>query len=470
MSTSSPRPQVAPESRARNRSSVAVVATVLAAALAVTCVPDAAAGAPQRKPPGDVRPAGGAKLRNAPSTPTTPIPPPDGSAVTPNIFDPTELQVIELTMKPGDWDALSLTADNTYYPADVKWKSNQAANIGVRSRGSGSRSKDKPGLRLDFNRYRDQTFVGLKSVVLVNGVQDTSMMRQRLAFAAYARMGVPAPQSVHAKLYVNGNYLGLYQLVESVDKVMLPRVFDESKSNKEDDGYLYEYKWLDYYFWTYLGADLRTYADRFEPQTHELEAPADLYGPIEQLIGTTNSSSDGEFESRMGDFFDLKSLAKFLAVENFFTDGDGFLGDWGVNNFYLYRFESGKKWALLPWDKDLAFYDATFDIFRHVDQNVLASRLLKIPSVYAAYLDTMTACAAMVVEPYSKDSPTGWFEGEVLREAAQVREAVYSDRHKPYPDSDFDEAMLRLPSFGKTRAAFVLEAVAKARAARQSGR
>ncbi len=40
------------------------------------------------------------------------------------------------------------------------------------------------------------------------------MLRYRLAFTFFARMGVPVSRAVHAKLYVNGNYMGLYQLVE----------------------------------------------------------------------------------------------------------------------------------------------------------------------------------------------------------------------------------------------------------------
>ena len=42
---------------------------------------------------------------------------------------------------------------NTYYPADLTLNGQTVRNIGIRSRGRGSRSSNKPGLRVDFDRY-----------------------------------------------------------------------------------------------------------------------------------------------------------------------------------------------------------------------------------------------------------------------------------------------------------------------------
>ena len=57
-------------------------------------------------------------------------------------------------------------------------------NVGIRSRGMGSRSGIKPGLRVDFDRYTtDQKFLGLKSFILRNNTQDASNMRERAQHA-----------------------------------------------------------------------------------------------------------------------------------------------------------------------------------------------------------------------------------------------------------------------------------------------
>ena len=473
MSTLSSPPQVVRPGRTRT----GVGRVVALVAVVVLLAPDAALS--QRTPPaGSSVGTGTARLRNAPQetpTPKTPTPPPQTPAPpsADSLFDPAELHVIQITMKPEDWQALTENFTlNTYYPADLQWKDQQATTVGVRSRGSGSRSKDKPGLRIDFNRYMpDQRFLGLKSVVLANAVQDPSMLRYRLAFTFFARMGVPVSRAVHAKLYVNGNYMGLYQLVEAVDKVMLPRVFDDPQSNaKEDDGYLYEYVWRDAYQWTYLGSDLDAYADKFEPKTHDTEAPADLYGRVEEMIRIVNEARDSEFEQRASEYFDLNRLATYLAVDSFLAQADGFLGDWGVNNIYLYQFENQKRWTFLPWDQDLAFYDTQFEIFRHVDANVLASRLLALPGARKTYLDTLLACASLAMTPESQGSTMGWFEAEMRREVAQVKEASIADRHKPYPDSDVEATVTRMIAFAKDRGPFVINEVNKARSARTAGR
>ena len=45
-----------------------------------------------------------------------------------------------------DWAKLKASfQENTYYPADVRWEGVTVRNVGIRSRGFGSRSSTKPG-------------------------------------------------------------------------------------------------------------------------------------------------------------------------------------------------------------------------------------------------------------------------------------------------------------------------------------
>ena len=96
---------------------------------------------------------------------TTPTPSPVAAVDPADPFlDGSVLHDIFLTMNSRDWASLKEHfLDNTYYPADFKWNGQTVRNIGVRSRGTGSRSGVKPGLRVDFDRYTtDQKFLGLK--------------------------------------------------------------------------------------------------------------------------------------------------------------------------------------------------------------------------------------------------------------------------------------------------------------------
>jgi hypothetical protein len=374
------------------------------------------------------------------------------------LFDPSVLNDIQLSMKQSDWETLqeNFLAD-TYYPADMKWRDVVVPQVGIRSRGSGSRNKSKPGLKVDFGRYLDdQTAFGMKSLVLANAIQDPSMIGQRIGLGMFARMGMPAPRVVHVRVFVNRDYIGLYELMEPIDKTFLARVFGEDANGKtENGGYLYEYQWKDQYAWDYLGPELRIYKELFEAKTHESDAPAVLYGPLEDMFQTINEASDSQFEREVGELLDLQQFVRHIAVENFVAEHDGFLGFWGPNNFYLYRFQGRKLAQLLPWDKDLVFWARDLDIFQGVNDNVLAKRALAVPSLYRLYLETLLECAARAEERESPDSKTGWFEAEVQRTLGQIRDAAHADTNKRFSTERFEDEIEKVQRFARERAGFV---------------
>src|SRR5690348_12895417 len=113
-----------------------------------------------------------------------------------DLFNPEALQRIDLWLNSADWEKLKQDfQQNTYYPADMTWNNISVPNVGIRSRGLGSRRSTKPGLRVDFDRYSTgQHFLGLKSLVLDNLSQDPSGIRETTAMRLFTRLGVPAPR------------------------------------------------------------------------------------------------------------------------------------------------------------------------------------------------------------------------------------------------------------------------------------
>lgn len=144
-----------------------------------------------------------------------------------------------------------------------------------------------------------------------------------------------------------------------------------------------------------------------------------------------------------------------LPVENFVAEHDGFLGFWGPNNFYLYRFQGRKLSQLLPWDKGLVFWTRDLDIFQGVNGNVLAKRALAVPALYRLYLETLLECAARAEERESPDSKTGWFEAEVQRTIGQIREAAHADTNKRFNTERFEDEIEKVQRFARERAGFV---------------
>ena len=168
------------------------------------------------------------------------------------------LQRVDLELHIADWSKLKENFQtNTFYPADFKWNGQTVLNVGIRSRGRGSRNANKPGLKIDFDKYStNQKFLGLKSLVLDNLTQDPSGIHETVSMEFYARLGIPAPRETHVRLYVRGEYIGLYALVEAVDKEILARIYGSIGEDTQNDGWLYEFAWQEDWRFTDLGTDL----------------------------------------------------------------------------------------------------------------------------------------------------------------------------------------------------------------------
>src|SRR5262245_43830311 len=153
------------------------------------------------------------------------------------LFDDTVVHELRLTMSSRDWESLKEHfQENTRYPADLRWRDQTVRNIAIRSRGNGSRSGSKPGLKFDINYHSaDRRFLGLKNLVLRNNTQDASNMREFLSMKFFRRMNLAAPRESFTRLYLNDAYMGLYTIVEDIDKDFL------AKNLGEDNGWLYEY-------------------------------------------------------------------------------------------------------------------------------------------------------------------------------------------------------------------------------------
>jgi len=389
-------------------------------------------------------------------------------AATP-FFDGSVLHDISLTINSRDWSSLKEHfLDNTYYPCDFKWNGQTVRNVGIRSRGTGSRSGVKPGLRIDFDRYTtDQKFLGLKSVILRNNTQDPSGMRERLSMSLFMRMGLIAEREAHARLFINNTYAGLYTIVESPDKTFLGRNLNE------DGGHLYEYSFDNAapvpFNFGYPGsnADLYTPAP-FKPETLELDPQGQV---LERLFWTINVASDAVWRSSLDEFLDIKKFIRHLAIENFLAEEDGLTGDYGPNNFYFYRFVNTNRFVFLPWDKSNTFWESpSYSIFRNIEdgseakRNRLVVRALRETDLRELWLSTLLECADSIMQPAGD---TTWLLSEVTRISEQIRAANNVDPSREvYTNADFEESIRFLSNWAQTRSDIVRAQVAADRAKR----
>ena len=311
-------------------------------------------------------------------------------------FDDSVLQEIRLSMNAKDWQTLKDNyLDNTYYPTDFRWRDQTLRNVGIRSRGTGSRSGVKPGLRVDFDRYTtSQNFFGLKSFVLRNNTQDSSNMHERLSMLHVP----PAGRTCIARSSHEARTSTINTPASSRSSNRSTSRFSSEASGKTAAictsttirptalPICFEDK----------GADPNLYVPLpFKPETHEDSSQPEF---VAQLVQAVNQSSDSAFRSTVGAYLDLQKFLRHVAVEVFVGDYDGFLGNYGINNFYFYRFDNQKTFMFIPWDKSEAFKAGpTSSVFHNISdvpdslKNRLMTRVLSYPDLYNYYLDTLIA-------------------------------------------------------------------------------
>jgi len=149
---------------------------------------------------------------------------------------------VRLVMKEEDWTTCQQNAlAEQYVRADFWFDGELVPDVAVRPKGNSSlRSTADSGsprfsLKVDFNLFnKARTFRGLKKLNFNNGWSDPTLIRERLAYELFAEMDIPTPRSSFVDLWVNDTHLGVYTMVEQIDKTFLGQHFPR------DDGNLYK--------------------------------------------------------------------------------------------------------------------------------------------------------------------------------------------------------------------------------------
>ena len=387
-------------------------------------------------------------------------------AFTDALFDRSRMHDVRITMSAQDWSTLRARyQDDTRYDATISFDGETIANCTVRSRGSGTRNPIKPGLRIDFYRkISTQRFHGFRTLIVDNMYNDASFVREQLAFEVFREMGIRAPRESFARLTVNGEYWGLYAIIEPIDEVFVRTHVDSG----EGDLFDYEVPPLDpvvptgWDFTLNRGTTIAGYVPLpFDPETNEdsLDAAALL-----DLIRTVTEGRDETFVERISEFLDPRAVLTYYAVEVATAEVDGLTSFFGVNNFYLYRRDGTRRFEFFPWDHDFNFTDANQSIYHGLRRNRLIERLLADDAMNAYYRDTLKSVVDRFVNP-------AWINPRIDAMVALIRESVAQDTKRRDAGSmtQFDDAVAQVRSVAAGRGASVDEQLAAKRKLRAAG-
>lgn len=278
------------------------------------------------------------------------------------LFNPLRTYSVKLTVEPADLAKLE-TAPSEYVAAKFQVEDGAGAllpvtgplDVGVRVKGTvGTRTdpiygpngltiaKDKVSLKIKFNySVPGQRFFGLKRLTLNSMVQDPTMLHEAMSYKLFRDVGVIAPRTGFASVYLNGALRGLYLNVEVYDAISLawfPPNF----------AHLYEGQWASsggvWYSPDNPAPDLRV---NFEVDSGNEQNIADVTRLVAALRGTTS------FSAKAKTYLDLDELGTMFAIEKFANHWDGYSGSvpWAPNNFFLLSDAVG-VFRMLPWGTD----------------------------------------------------------------------------------------------------------------------
>ena len=352
---------------------------------------------------------------------------------------------IEIRMSPEDWREVRLshrdesltrpgttsfgaarrgmTAINTAVPRSES-TATVIAQVGVRKKGFiGSVVSTRPSLKVKFDEYvRGQSYAGLEGLTLNNNNQDQALLQQFLAYDLYTRAGVPAPQTSFVRVRVNGEDLGLYTRVETIDKAFLRRVFGN------DNGVLYE---------GYAGDFIGDRSSQIVEKRGGKDQDRGVIGRLTEVLAAPGPLALPRVEALV----DVDAFIKMWAVESLMGHWDSYSGN--RNNFYLYVHPSTKKLHFIPWGADSVFEDPGPLTFRPVPKSfkaegVLARRLWELPEIQNRYRAVMRQLLA---------GP--WNESRLLEELRTKQAALQP--HSNFRPETIRNASARIETFIKAR-------------------
>lgn len=161
----------------------------------------------------------------------------DEVEVVPGAKDPIEalfagetIPIFELELSDAAQAALAQDPD-TYVEGALTFAGVRLERVGVRLKGENSflPLSQKAAFKIKLDEFvEDQELFGLKSLTFNNLVSDATYLHEWMGYRHFRLMELPAARTGHAWIHLNGEPYSLYAFVETVDKRLLKRWFEDA--------------------------------------------------------------------------------------------------------------------------------------------------------------------------------------------------------------------------------------------------
>ncbi|MCI0696102.1 CotH kinase family protein [candidate division KSB1 bacterium] len=233
---------------------------------------------------------------------------------------------------------------------------------------------------------------------------DSTKLNSTIGFWAFRQAGLLAPEAEPVAVYLNGEYQGLYYLIEPIDA-------DFFKIRNQSLGSLYEAfngQQIGARFSFAGGYDVRL---GFESKGERPE----FFGDLEHLIRTLDASTPETLPARLEPLLDVENYLRYLAVSVLLHNWDGYF-----NNFRLHLDPQIGKFQIIPWDVD-NFLELHPERSRLEGANELSEKLLQVQAYRQRY-------RAILLELVDEKLTVSRLDSLIDVTAAKIAPAYAADR------------------------------------------
>lgn len=271
------------------------------------------------------------------------------------VFDDSVLPEVHILIEPDSLDEIlrSGNEQSDYeFPATFVFKKgvqiDTLFSIGFRLRGNTSRNSAKKSFKVSFNTFeKGRKYRGLEKMNLNGEHNDPTIMRAKVSWDIFEKIGLPAPKANHVTLYINNEYFGLYLHVEHIDEEFVQDRFRSDAGNLYKSLYPADLSYIsnnqDDYKWSPNWANRRVYD--LKTNTDE-----DDYSDLAFLISFLETASSTLFEEEIENYLNVDGVLRWMAVDILTGNWDNYW--YNQNNFYLYNNPIDNRFEFIPYDYD----------------------------------------------------------------------------------------------------------------------
>jgi hypothetical protein len=267
------------------------------------------------------------------------------------LYDPMTLRTLFLDFENADWEKelADFNKTDVEVPATLTVDGKSYRDVGVHFRGASSYfmvaegRKRSLNLSLDFV-HKGQRLRGYRTLNLLNAHEDPTFLRTVL-YLQIARQYIPSPQANFVRVVINGESWGVYVNAQQFNKDFVKESFGadhgarwKAPGSPRGDAGL-----------SWHGDDVAEYKRRYEIKSKD---DAKSWASLIELSRVLSQTEPDKLEAALAPLLDIEGALKFLALENVFTNNDGY---WVRASDYDLFLDPKGRFHLVPYDANETF-------------------------------------------------------------------------------------------------------------------